>query len=95
VIIPRIIKDTLLSILKDGAKPFRRQVNPNLAPIIHKEILKMLEAKIVVSMRHSSWVANLVSNIEKNGEIIVSVEFRNLNNLSLKIIICSQILNTY
>jgi hypothetical protein len=73
--------------LKVGSKPFRqklRQVNPILFPVIEKELKKLLDAKIIVPLRYSSWVANLVPVRKKNGEIRLCVDFRNLNKSSLK-----------
>jgi hypothetical protein len=73
--------------LKVGSKPFRqklRQVNPILFPVIEKELKKLLDAKIIVPLRYSSWVANLVPVRKKNGEIRLCVDFINLNKYSLK-----------
>ena len=42
--------------LKENEKPFRqklRRVNPLLLPVIEKEIKKLFDAKIIVSLRHS------------------------------------------
>jgi hypothetical protein len=61
-----------------------RQFNPLLLPIIEKELKRLLEAKIIVPLRYSEWVANLVPVRKKNGEIRLSVDFRNLNRCSLK-----------
>jgi hypothetical protein len=44
----------------------------------------MLDAKIVVPLRYSYWVANLVLVRKKSGEICLCVDFRNLNKCSLK-----------
>jgi hypothetical protein len=73
--------------LKLGVKPFKqklRQFNPILLPIIEKEVKKLLDAKIIVPLRYSDWVANLVPVRKKNGEIRLCVDFRNLNKSSLK-----------
>ena len=73
--------------LKPNVKPFRqklRRINPTLFPIIEKEVKKLLDAKIIVPLRYSSWVANLVPVKEKNGEIRLCVDFQNLNRSSLK-----------
>ena len=73
--------------LKPNVKPFRqklRRINPALFPVIEKEIKKLLDAKIIVPLRYSSWVANLVPVRKKNGEIRLCVDFRNLNRSSLK-----------
>jgi hypothetical protein len=45
---------------------------------------RLLEAKIIVPLRYSEWVANLVPVRKKNGEIRLCVDFRNLNKCSLK-----------
>jgi hypothetical protein len=42
------------------------------------------KAKIIVSLRFSKWVANLVLVRKKSGEIRLCVDFRNLNKVSLK-----------
>ena len=68
--------------LKPNVKPFRqklRRINPVLFPVIEKEIKKLLDAKIIVPLRYSSWVENLVPVGKKNGEIRLCVDFRNLN----------------
>jgi hypothetical protein len=73
--------------LKHGIKPFRnklRQINPILLPVIEREVKKFLDEKIIVPLRYSEWVANLVPVRKKNGEIRLCVDFRNLNRSSLK-----------
>jgi hypothetical protein len=73
--------------LKDETKPFRqklRQINPMLLPIMEKEVKKLLDAKIIIPLRYSEWVANLVPVRKKNGEIRLCVDFRNLNRSSKK-----------
>jgi ribonuclease HI len=73
--------------LKKEAKPFRqklRQINPMLLPIMEREVKKLLQAQIIVPLRYSEWVANLVPVRKKNGEIRLCVDFRNLNRSSRK-----------
>ena len=73
--------------LKGDEKPHKqklRQINPLLLPSIEKEIKKLLKAKIIVPLRYSEWVENLVPMRKKNGEIRLCVDFRNLNRASLK-----------
>jgi len=80
-----IIQHTIL--VKEEEKPFRqklRRINPLLLPLIEKEVKKLFDAKIMVSLRFSKWVANLVLVKKKNGEIRLCVDFRNLNRVSLK-----------
>jgi hypothetical protein len=40
--------------------------------------------KIIVPLRHSEWVENLVPVRKNNGEIRLCVDFRNMNMCSLK-----------
>ena len=40
-----------------------------LLPVIEKEIKKLFDAKIDVTLRFSKWIANLVPVRKKNGEI--------------------------
>jgi hypothetical protein len=63
--------------LKEEVNPFRqklRQINPMLLP----------QAHIIVPLRYSEWVANLVPVRKKSGEIRLCVNFRNLNRSSRK-----------
>jgi ribonuclease HI len=61
-----------------------RRINPKLLPLIEKEIKKMYDAKIIVPLRFSKWVSNLVPTRKKYGEIRLCIDFRNLNKVSLK-----------
>jgi hypothetical protein len=55
-----------------------------LLPDMEREVKKLLDAKIIVPLRYSDWVANLVPIRKKNGEIRLCVDFRNLNRSSRK-----------
>ena len=55
-----------------------------LIPLIEKEIKKLMAAKIIVPLRYSKWVANLIVVRKKSGEIRLCVDFRNLNKCSKK-----------
>jgi len=55
-----------------------------LLPIIEKELKRLLNAKIIVPLRYSEWVENLVPIRKKNGEISLCVDLKNLNRCSLK-----------
>jgi hypothetical protein len=73
--------------IKQDQKPFRqklRRINPKLRPLIENEIKKMYDAKIIVPLRFSKWVSNLVPTQKKSGEIRLCIDFRNLNKVSLK-----------
>jgi len=58
--------------IKDDHKPFKqnlRRINPSLFPLIEKGVRKSFDAKIIVSLRFSKWVANLVPIKKKSDEI--------------------------
>ena len=52
--------------------------------MIEKEIQKLLNAKIIIPLRYSKWIANLVIVRSKNGVIRLYNDFRNLNKCSKK-----------
>jgi len=73
--------------LKPGIKPYKqkmRQINPLLLPSIEKEIIKLLQSKLIVPIRYSEWVANLLPVKKKNGEIRLCIDFQNLSQASMK-----------
>jgi ribonuclease HI/uncharacterized small protein (DUF1192 family) len=73
--------------LKEEAQPFKqklRQINPTLLPVMEREVKRLLDAQIIVPLRYSSWVANLVPVRKKSREIRLCVDFRNLNRSSKK-----------
>jgi hypothetical protein len=73
--------------IKQDQKPFRQKlqrINPKLLPLIEKEIKKMYDAKIIVPLRFSKWVSNLVPTRKKSGEIRICIDFQNMNKFSLK-----------
>ena len=59
-------------------------MNPKLLPEVEKKIKKLFEAKIIVALIFSRWVANLVPVRKNNGEIRICIYFRNMNRVSLK-----------
>jgi hypothetical protein len=73
--------------LKEEAKKFRkklRQTNPMLLPIMEREVKKLLDAQIIVPLRYSEWVSNMVIVRTKSGEIRLCADFKNLNRSSKK-----------
>ena len=49
--------------LEKDTIPFKqnlRPIIPLLLPMIEKEIKKILDAKIIIPLRYSKWIANLV-----------------------------------
>jgi ribonuclease HI len=73
--------------LNEESNPFRQNlslINPKLAPLVQKELQKMLTDGIIAQTRHYSWCSNLVVVIKKNGSIKPCVDFRNLNIVCTK-----------
>jgi hypothetical protein len=52
--------------------------------VIEREVKKLLDVNIIIPLRYSECVENLVPVRNKNGEIRLYVDFRNLNQSSLK-----------
>jgi hypothetical protein len=55
-----------------------------LLPIMEREVKKLLDAQIIVPLRYSEWISNLVPVRKKNGEIRLFVDLKNLNRISRK-----------
>lgn len=73
--------------LKPDAKPFRkkqRSITPTLAPKMQEELIKLRDVGIIKHIRNSSCVSNIVLVRNKNGDIRLCIDFRNLNISSLK-----------
>lgn len=73
--------------IKEDLKPFKQKlcrIIPVLVPLVEKDIKKMYEAKIIVQIRYSKWVSNIVHTSKKTGEIRLRIDFMNLNKVSLK-----------
>ena len=59
-------------------------MNPKIKPLMRTELSNLIEANIISAINFSSWVESLVPTTKKNGEIRLCVDFRNLNQASLK-----------
>ena len=59
-------------------------MHPSLEPLVKKELNKLLTAKIIFLVQHTTWVANLVPVRKKSGDIRICIDFSNLNRASLK-----------
>jgi len=53
-------------------------------PLIEKEIKRMYDSKIIVPLRYSKWVSNIVPTRKKTCEIRLCIDFKSLNKVSLK-----------
>lgn len=66
-------------------KPFKKKqwsINSIIEPLIFKEVQKLPAARIILPIRHSTWVANMAPVRKKNGDIRFCVDFLNLNKAS-------------
>jgi hypothetical protein len=64
--------------LKEDQRPFKqkmRWINPLLLPLIKKEVNKLFKAKIIVSLRFSKSLSNLVPVRKMSGKIRLCVDF--------------------
>ena len=59
-------------------------MHPSLESLVKKELNKLLAAKIIFLVQHTTWVANLVPVRNTSGDIRICIEFRNMNRASLK-----------
>eukprot|EP00253_Pinus_taeda_P019001 PITA_19001 len=71
----------------DNKKPVQqklRKIHPNLENQIKTELNMLLKAKIILPIRHSKWVSNMVPVRKKNRDIRICIDFRNLNKACQK-----------
>ena len=72
--------------LKENQKPFKQKlriVNLVLLPLVEKEIKNIYDVGIIVSLRYSERISNLVAFRKKTREVRLCIYFRNLNKASL------------
>jgi hypothetical protein len=55
-----------------------------LEATIRKEVEKLINAHIILPIKYSEWVSNLVPLWKNTGEIRLCVDFRALNRASVK-----------
>lgn len=53
-------------------------------PLVEKEVKRIYDAKIILPIRYSKWVSNIVPTRKKTGEIRLCIDFKNINKVSLK-----------
>ena len=59
-------------------------MHSSLESLVKKELNKLLVAKIIFLVRHTTWVEILVLVRKNSGDIIICIDFRNVNRESLK-----------
>jgi hypothetical protein len=73
--------------IKEGIKSFQlnvRKIHPTLKHLIQRELKKLWDARIIYKVRHSTEVSNMVLVRKKSGEVIICMDFQNLNHASDK-----------
>lgn len=60
------------------------KIHPNLESQIKSELNKLLKAKIIFPIRHFKRVSNMIPVREKNGDIRICIDLRNLNKACKK-----------
>jgi hypothetical protein len=55
------------------------KMQPSLEPQVKEELNKLLLARIIFSFKDTQWISNLVNVRNKNGYIILCIDFINLN----------------
>ncbi|XP_074283794.1 uncharacterized protein LOC141608332 [Silene latifolia] len=69
--------------IKKGTNPKKqpqRRFRPELVPEIEKEVNKLIEAGFIREVKYSTWIANIVPVRNKNGQLRICVDFRDLND---------------
>ncbi|KAL0448150.1 UNVERIFIED_CONTAM: Polyprotein P3 [Sesamum latifolium] len=69
--------------VKKGARPVKqgqRRFRPELIPLIETEVIKLIEVGFIREVKYPMWISSIVPVRNKNGQIRVCVDFRDLNN---------------
>ncbi|KAL0449199.1 UNVERIFIED_CONTAM: Polyprotein P3 [Sesamum latifolium] len=69
--------------VKKGARPVKqgqRRFRPKLIPLIETEVNKLIEVGVIREVKYPMWISSIVPVRKKNEQILVCVDFRDLNN---------------
>lgn len=69
--------------IREDAKPVKqpqRKFHPAIMEKIEKEVQKLKDVGFIREEQHPDWLANIVPVTMKNGQILVCIDFRNLND---------------
>ena len=64
-------------LLEDGHKPSmeaQRRLNPIMKEVVHKEVLKWLDAGVIYPISNSAWVSPIQFVPKKGGTIVINIE---------------------
>jgi len=73
--------------IEENARPIQqpqKRMNPNLREIVKDELQKLLNVNIIYTILDSQWVSPLVIVPKKNGKWRVCIDYKELNNTTLK-----------
>ena len=68
--------------MKPNFKPYKqkpRRMSPEVIQKVNEEILRLLKAGFIRTIRYVEWLSNIVPVVKKNGKMRVCIAFRNLN----------------
>jgi len=68
--------------IRKGVSPnnqSQRRFRPELIPEIEKQVNKLLEVGFIHEVKYPTWIANIVPVRKKNGQLLICVNFRDLN----------------
>lgn len=85
---PKVVVHNLA--VKHGIRPIKqeqRHFRPELLTKIEVEVNKLIEASFIREVKYPTWIANIVPVKKKNGQIRVCVDFRDLNDACLKLMV--------
>ena len=61
-----------------------RKLKTDMSVKIKEEIMKQLEAKVILLAQYPTWLANIFPIPKKDGKVWMCVDYRDLNKKSLK-----------
>lgn len=73
--------------LVEGFKPIwqkKMPVNPKIEALMVQELTILINSRIIYLIKNSTWVSNFIPVWKKNGDILLCMDFWDLNKASLK-----------
>jgi hypothetical protein len=69
--------------IKPGFKPYkqppRKIYKDEVLADVKKEVERLIDANFILPCRYAEWISNIVPVYKKNGNMRVSIDFRDLN----------------
>ncbi|GAA0138665.1 hypothetical protein LIER_00367 [Lithospermum erythrorhizon] len=73
--------------MKKGARPVKlgqRRFRSEFVPSIEAEVNRLIDGGFILEVLYLIWLSNIVLVRKKNGQIILCIDFRDLNHACLK-----------